>query len=203
MNSPAHRKFLFSRAAVLLGCITGAGLITSAEARLRPPVATFASVARGSELDPTGIDLLRPGERVFVQQIGELTRAEWRLAKLAVTQASGAAVRDFAQQLAADYGQINDSLAGLVRKKGVPVAPSATNTAATTAAYDELAARTGVDFDRSFLRTSLAAQEEMVKLYDEALADAKDADVREFAGTFRPVLRGHLNKLKELQKTLE
>ncbi|HVS54455.1 MAG TPA: DUF4142 domain-containing protein [Opitutaceae bacterium] len=175
-------------------------LAPSLAARIRPPIAAFTSVARVAQIDVVPSDNLRPSERTFLLQTGEMTRSELRLARLAVSQAVGSDLRAFAQQLATDFGQINDALAGLVRKKGVAILPPSLATGAPVDAYDQLATKTGTDFDQTFLLTVSAAEEQMMKLLDQALADAKDADVRDFAGSFLPVVRDHVNKLKELRK---
>src|SRR5687767_9938964 len=93
--------------------------VTDAYARVRPRVATFASVARGAEVGQPGTDTLRPGERAFIQQARESARRHSRLAELAVSKAANSDVRAYAQQVVTDQRQINDSLENLGRRKGL------------------------------------------------------------------------------------
>lgn len=200
MTLPASCIFLKSRPAFVARAIALGFVATPLLARIHPPIAAFTSVARVAQIEVIPSDNLRPSERAFLLQAAEMTRSEVRLSQLAVSQAIGSDLRSFAQQLATDAGQINDALTGLVRKKGVTLLPPSAAAGSPVDAYDQLATKTGADFDQTFLRTISAAEEQMMKLLDQALADAKDPDVREFAGNFLPVVRDHINKLKELGK---
>jgi putative membrane protein len=73
---------------------------------------------------------------------------------------------------------------------------------AAPAEFDRLAAKTGADFDRELLAELRTSHEKLLKLFEQALSDAKDADVRDLAGSYLPMLRDHVNHAKALQKTL-
>ncbi len=187
-------------------CVSGvaaalaATALTSADARIRPPVAMFASVARAAEFDPLANDSLRPTERTFVRQAIELSRASMRLAQLAVGHATSADIRAFAQQLVTDHGQVATSLDALARKKGVVLLPLNDEIAAN---FDRLSATAAPDFDKEFVRMASDLEEATVKIYEHALADAKDTDVKDLAGNFLPVARDHQNKIRDLRKSFE
>jgi len=129
-----------------------------------------------------------------------MSRTELRLAQVAASQATRSDLRNFSQQVVSDYRQITDSLDGLVRKKGAAIALS---TDMATDRFDQIGEKSGAEFDREFVRATAKAQDEMVKLFERALADAKDADVRELAGSYLPALRAHQNAVRELKKAFE
>jgi putative membrane protein len=196
-NRITHPRFL---TAIGFTGVAAAAALSPAHARINPRVAMFASVAKAAEFDPLAADSLRTTERAFVRQALEMARAQMRAAQLAVSQATSADLRSFAQQLLADHRQIATSLEDLARKKGVVLLPPPENVAENYTKLSELAA---AEFDKEFIRLVAGMEEETVKVYERAVSDAKDTDVKELAGGFLPVARDHLNKVRELKKSFE
>ncbi|HUR56481.1 MAG TPA: DUF4142 domain-containing protein [Opitutaceae bacterium] len=152
----------------------------------------------GAETVPT--DNLRPSERTFLDKAAAYSRDEVKLARLAVSQATGSGVKAFAQQIATDHQQLNDSLASLRRKKGA--APEPTGEIVSEAAQ-KLVQKMGAAFDREFVRVLAEVHSDAVILFEQALADAKDSEIRDLLGSYLPTLRDHQNQLGELRKALE
>jgi putative membrane protein len=197
---PAPR-FSFMRS----GSVLLVFLILNVEARSAPhwrlgPLAS-SKLARNFAVEPLATDTLRPNERTFLEKAGERSRHEIRLARLAVAQATSADVKAFAQQLTGEQQQINDAVEALRQKKGAvtEAAPADVPSEAT----QKLAQKTGADFDREFVRLIGEVQSEVVALFEQAMANAKDTDVRDLAGLYLPTLRDHQNKVTELKKTIE
>jgi putative membrane protein len=157
-------------------------------------------MARSFAGEALATDALRPAERTFLERAAALARGELRLARLAVGQAVGSDVRSFATQLATDHQALVDAMEALRRRKGATAAP-VTGPAAEES--DPLAGRSGPEFDRAFVRTITEQHEELLTLFEQAASEARDADVRELAGSALPTLRDHRNKLVELRKALE
>lgn len=155
----------------------------------------------GMAIDALAAETLRPVERTFLEKAAALSRQQIQLAQLAVSQSAGTDVRTYAQQVASDYRQISDSVEGLRRKKGVS-AGSATD-AFVSESHQRLAQKTGGDFDREFVRLAGELQAAVLTLFEEVMADAKDAEVRELAGSCLPVLREHQNRVTELKKAYD
>jgi putative membrane protein len=200
MNARSSRVVCLRALSLASIALAGASLVSSADARIKPRVAMFASVAHAAEFDPLAADNLRPTERAFLRQASEMARAEVRAAQLGVSQATSADVRAFAQQLVTDNRQISTSLEDLARKKGVVLlAPTDT----TTENYAKLSELAAADFNKEFVRLMSDLQEETVKIYERALNDAKDTDIKDLAGSFLPIARDHLNKVRDLRKSFE
>ena len=165
--------------------------------RRTPHVAPVLTQADGS--NSAGSESLRSGDRAFILQGLNNSRSEAELSRLAVSQATSSEVRDFAQQLVSDYGEINNALESLARRKAVAVPVQPTSFSDD---YRHLAEQSGAAFDHAFVRQIAATNERALRICEAAVADAKDADVRALAGSLLPVIRGHVNTTRDLLKNL-
>jgi predicted outer membrane protein len=181
---------------VLLAACTAAVLATTG---IRAADATPAAGPAPVTASGTAAASLRPVERSFIVQGVENGRVLAELSRLAVSQATTSSVRDLAQQLVSDYGGINRDLEALARRKtlALPLQPTSYSDQ-----YRDLAAVSGSSFDQAFIRLLASAATREFRLCESAVANARDADVRELAGTLLPTLRDHVNKSTELLKTL-
>lgn len=156
------------------------------------------SVSQNGNAGTTGPGDLRPIERAFIVQTLTTSRDEAELSSLAATHARSSDIRDFAQQLVADYRQINTALESLARRKTVDVPLQPTS---YSDHYRSLVENSGNGFDRAFIQETAAINDRTMRLLANILAQAKDPEVRDFAGSILPVIRDHANKIKEIQKT--
>lgn len=185
---------------VAIGLAGSMDSTSASDARRRIPGFSFvlaqANIDTTASLSPT--DSLRPVERSFILQALENSRNEAEISRLAVSQARSSAIREFAQQLLGDYTQINTALETLARRKAVaaPLQPTSFSDR-----YRQLA-EAGTTFDRAFVREIAVENTRALRLCEKAVADAKDADIRELAGSLLPVIRDHVNKTTNLQKSL-
>lgn len=185
MRAFSHQVPNLLAAALAVGSLTAAGVIAQPTA---PPPTTASPSA----------DTLRPVERTFLAQGLERSRNEAEISRLALGWAADSGIREFAQQLATDYRQIATDFEALARRKTVevPIQP-----ASFPQEYRQLAATSGAAFDRVFVSRVAAASERMLRLCETTLAEAKDPDIRDLAGSLLPTIRGHVNKATEMQKS--
>lgn len=149
-------------------------------------------------------DGLRPAERAFLERAAELSRMQLQLAQLGLGQARGSEVRAFAQQLTGDVRQVSDAVDALVRRKGETAVTSPSPTGEPMPqAFQRLLERTGGDFDREFMRMMGETIENVSALFERAMSDVKDSDVRDLAASHLPVLREHRNRAIELKAAVE
>ena len=189
-----HLAWLFS------GLVVAAAMPGAVAASRRADPKMRVVMVRSFAAEALAADNLRAGEREFLQKAAVLARREVQLARLAVAQSVGSDVRSFATQVATDQQPLADAIEALRRRKGA-TPPSAEAPAAEEGS--ELTGRTGADFDREFVRVITDLHGELVSLFEQTASEAKDADVRELAGSALPTLRDHGNKLVELRKALE
>lgn len=182
-------------------CFLGLAVSASAAPRWRSGPDLAKNLVLGFAALPLASDALRPVERTFLEKAAASSRQQMRLAKLALSQAVSSDIRTYAQQIASDNRQLNDSVEDLLRKKGISPDQIASDVATET--YTQLAVSAGSDFDREFLRLAGDMHGNALTLFEEVMADAKDEDVRELVGTYLPVLRNHRNRGTELAKMFD
>lgn len=173
-----------------------------AVARGEPRQVAARSMLRGYTVDPLASDALRPAERAFLEKALAIARLQARMAELGAAQAANTDVRSHAEQLKTDARQLGDAITGLIQKRAAATPGTATGEP-TSETYTQLAGRTGADFDREFVRVMAELHDETINLFEQAAADAKDADVRELAAAQLPMLRAHRGRILELKKTFD
>jgi putative membrane protein len=199
VSTPRQWNRIGQTAALLgLGALLFAGRGEAAETHRRRPHFILTQ-ATADPSGPGANTTLHAGDRQFVVESVENGRVEAELSGLAVSQATSSSIREFAQQLAGDYRQINTALETLARRKSVEVPLQPTS---YSDRYRDLAQRTGAEFDRAFVRQIAVANAYALRLCEAAVANAKDTDVRDLAGSLLPVIRDHVNKTTELEKSL-
>jgi putative membrane protein len=164
------------------------------------PRAVARNQVLGFAPDALATDELRVNERTFLVKALETARQQMRLAEVGASQAESSDVRSHALQLVADYRALSDALDALIRRKGgIADAP----VGGTSEKYEKLMSKTGPEFDREFVRTVADRSYDVMTLFEQAAAESKDTDVRDFAAAELPVLRGHRNAAVDLKRALE
>jgi predicted outer membrane protein len=198
MNTLA--QFLFRGRVMFFSCVglMGFSLSALAAAPWKVRQVSARSFMNGFGAEPLATDDLRPLDRAFLGKAVETVRQQMRLAEVGVSQATNNEVRSHAQQLVADYRQLNDTLEALIRRKGGMAGAPVGGTSET---YQKLVETSGAAFDSAFVRAASQMSDQILTLFEQAAADAKDTDVRELAAAELPVLRSHRNTMTELKKT--
>jgi putative membrane protein len=184
----------WSRAVGVLPLMLVAGgfaMPASAQEVDRPEVAWGARLAT---------DRLTASERAFLEQARESIRLQHRLGELGQSHARGSEVRAHAQKIVTDYRRIIERIEGLIRKKGAALLQPPKIPADV---YQELAGKSGSEFERAFVEILSDLHERALSLFETAAADARDPDVRQFAATQLPILREHRNQITVLRKQFE
>lgn len=104
-------------------------------------------------------------------------------------------VRELAQRLAADHGNIGDDLKTIARRKDVQL--PATLDPPGQRALDDLGGSRAGRFDDAYLRLEIQQGQRAISLYLRA-AESKDDEVRAFAQRTLPVLRSHVQMAQAL-----
>jgi putative membrane protein len=137
----------------------------------------------------------------FLKDADQAGRTEIEASGLAQERASNAQIKSFAQQMSTDHAKAGEQLKALAESKGVklPGEPSLRQ----KAKLKLLGAMKGDRFDRQYAdEIGVAAHEDTVKLFRDAAANAKDADVKAFATKTLPALEHHLGMARDLKQTV-
>lgn len=167
---------------------------TSAGATAATGGSGTASAQRDSQLDRA--------DAGFMKQAAQNGHAEVESSKLALTKATNAQVKSFAQQMVDDHTKANNELQSLAQSKGVELPTDAS--LAQRAKMKLLSAQDGASFDRRYVQTmGVAAHEDTIKLFEKAANEAKDADVKAFAQKTLPTLQHHLQMARDMRSVVD
>jgi putative membrane protein len=135
----------------------------------------------------------------FVNEAAQAGLAEVRMGELAVQKAQSPSLRDYGQHLVTDHTRANEELARLAVEKGVALPTQMDGT--DRRMIERLTELTGRDFDQRLQKDAVLAHERVIKQFEHASENCKDADLRAFAQKTLPVLREHLKMARQLSPT--
>jgi putative membrane protein len=126
---------------------------------------------------------------------------EVRMGELGQQKATNTSVKNFATMMINDHTGANDQVKSLAAQRNVtlPDAPAADN----QKNVEDLAKKTGKDFDKAFMDAMVNDHEKTVDLFKTASSKSNDADVKAFADNTLPKLQMHLDSAKAIRKMLK
>jgi putative membrane protein len=126
---------------------------------------------------------------------------EVRMGELGQQKATNTSVKNFATMMINDHTGANDQVKSLAAQRNVtlPDAPAADN----QKNVEDLAKKTGKDFDKAFMDAMINDHEKTVDLFKSASSKSNDADVKAFADNTLPKLQMHLDSAKAIRKMLK
>lgn len=128
-------------------------------------------------------------------------RYEIQASRLAMYRAASPEVRGYAQMLVDHHTRANNELRALVRDRGMRlpgVLPRG-----KYAKLSRLASATGDEFDRTYIRlVGIEDHQTDIALFERASREARDPELRAWAGKTLPTLRSHLEAARSLSSTL-
>ena len=160
--------------------------------------ATLALLFCAALLPTTGTasDSVNAADAKFITHETAAGMSVVKTASLGAQKTTREDIKAFAQMLVTDHTATNDQLAKLAVTKGV--ATSATMNPKDAEHYQTLEKASGKEFDKEFLAQIVRGHKACVSNFEEASANAKDNDVKNWATTVLPVLKTHLDKAMEL-----
>jgi putative membrane protein len=128
-------------------------------------------------------------------------RYEIQASRMAMYRAASPQVRDYAQMLVDHHTRSHNALMELVRDWGMRlpgVLPRGKH-----ARLGRLAAATGDDFDRMYIRlVGIEDHQADIALFERASREARDPEFRDWAGKALPTLRSHLEAARSLNSAM-
>ncbi len=131
----------------------------------------------------------------------EGTIMEVKLGNIAQQNAANAKVKEFGKMMISDHTKGGDELRAIASKKGWTV--PAELGAEKKAKYDELAAKKGADFDKTYASFMVEDHKEDIEEYTKASNGAADADLKAYAKKTLPTLEHHLKMAKDAETAVK
>jgi len=137
-------------------------------------------------------------DQQFVDLAAQTDMLEAHLGQMAANQASGQAVKDYAQMLVNDHTGDYKQLDALAAKDGLTV-PKGLDAEhdKMIAPFDKL---NGAAFDAHYEHAMIEGHTQALEIYKKEAADAQSADIRSYASETVPTLQKHLDGAKDLEK---
>ena len=137
-------------------------------------------------------------DAAFLKDAAQAGHMEVEGSRLALSKASSAQVKSFAQQIIDDHARAGAELATLAAAKGVKLSDDPS--LAQKAKLKLLGTHEGAKFDAKYAETvGVSAHEDAVKLFSKASTEANDPDVKAFAAKTLPTLQHHLEMARSMQ----
>lgn len=140
-------------------------------------------------------------DATFAVDIADAGMLEVELGRLAEKNAAAASVKKFGQEMVTDHSKANDELMALAKTKGISL-PAALSDKCQKK-YNELAAKTGKDFDKAYMDAQVDGHKDVVDLLQKEAEKGEDADVRTWAQGKLPVVQHHLDMAKQIKDGLK
>ncbi|WP_353721120.1 DUF4142 domain-containing protein [Dyadobacter sp. 676] len=182
----------FATAAMLWGCGTS-NSTDSTEA------ADSANEAVADSGQATGTTAVAEEDSKFAVDAANGGMAEVQLGELAQNKGTDPKVKEFAKMMVTDHTKANDELKALAASKNItlPATPDEDKQKIST----DLSAKNGKDFDKAYIDQMVEDHEKTVKLFEDGQKNVKDAEIKAFIDKTLPVLKSHLDHVKNLDKT--
>lgn len=119
---------------------------------------------------------------------------EVQLGELAQKNGVSQGVKDFGKMMATDHSKANEELKSIAAAKNITLPAMMGNDDQKT--YDDLAKKTGTDFDKAYMSEMVDDHESDVKEFKKEASDGKDAELKAFAAKMVPTLEQHLQMAK-------
>jgi putative membrane protein len=123
---------------------------------------------------------------------------EVALGRLAQTNAASQPVKAFGEMMVRDHSQGGQELKILARHKQVVLPDTISD--AQKKEYDDLAKKTGADFDKAYIKLMIGDHKEDIGEFQKAAQNANDTAVKIFATHTLPMLQKHLDAVQKLSK---
>jgi putative membrane protein len=140
-------------------------------------------------------------DTTFVIKAGDGGMLEYKLGQLALTRSSNSKVKELAQMMITDHGKANKELKTLALKKGIKIGASLSKKSQLE--YDQLAKKTGADFDKAYAKMMVDDHKKDIALFKDAEAMGRDADIKNWASGKIPTLQHHLEMAEETLKAIK
>lgn len=133
----------------------------------------------------------------FAVEAANIGMYQVRAGELAQSKATNARVKEMGAMMVQDHTKANNELKDLAARKNIQI-PTAMGDDKMDA-YDELAEKSGDDFDEAFVDKMIDAHEKALKEFRDEADGGADTEMKSWASQQIPALEQHLNQFKRLK----
>ncbi len=142
----------------------------------------------------------------IVALLDEANAGDSTAGAVAATKGTAAAVRDFGKRMMRDHHQLRAQGEALAKKlKITPAAPS--DDPVTPAGQKEMdtlnSTAKGKDFDRAYIDAEVDIHKAVLDIATKAASQTQTAELKNLIQKAAPVIKGHLDRVESIQKTLK
>lgn len=141
----------------------------------------------------------RSQDTTFMTDAAAAGLMEVELGRMATTQGSSDAVKQFGQRMVDDHSRANTELMQLASTKGVTL-PTAIDDKQKND-MTKFSKLTGADFDKAYAKQMVSDHNKAVSLFEKESTKGTDPDLKAFATKTLPTLQEHLQMAKSLAGT--
>lgn len=200
-----YRHFLIASTAALALTVTACGPKAEQTADSAANSASATVDAAGAMASNAMVDVKQamsatPTGQEFVNRAGKSDAYEIAAAKLAATNASSQAVKDFAAEMIKAHTESTAKIKAAAALATPAIVPDPTLTADQQDDLAELAKKKGAEFDEAYIDDQVDAHEDALALMRDYAEHGDNAALKTAAGEIAPVVQKHLDHAKSLDK---
>jgi putative membrane protein len=149
--------------------------------------------------DTSAMNPASTNSNTFMEQAAVGGLMEVEAGKVAESQSTNAAVKQFAELMVKDHTKANTELKGIAAKKNFTLPASLP--AAEKNHLDEMKKLSGAEFDKHYIGMMVSDHAKTVALFTAGIKNP-DQEISGFASKTLPIIEGHYKKAQDLQTTL-
>ena len=148
---------------------------------------------------PTGATQPASSAQDFVNKVAVSDMFELQSSQLALSKQPDKDTKPFAQKMVTDHQKTSKELKSLVDNGKVKATLPSALDSEHEKMLDDLKAKDGKDFDRSYDQTQVKAHQDAVALFNAYAKDGDDPELKKWAAKTLPHLRQHLTMAQKLK----
>jgi len=187
-------------ACILAGCNHSSETTATDNSTTTTNATTVADNASDATATPDNAAVPAPaGGQAFANNAAASDAFEIASSQLAATNGSDASVKKFATQMIAAHTESTAKLKGIAGRQTPAITPDPALNSDQQAKLDELKAKKGADFDKTYVADQIAAHEQALTMLQDYASGGDVPAFKEFATGLAPKVTAHLNMAKSLK----
>jgi putative membrane protein len=150
---------------------------------------------------PAAQPMVAEKDQEFVVKAISAGLMEVKLGEMAVQKASDPSVKEFAQRMVNDHGQVNSELQALAARKNITI--PATPGKEEQEDINKLNEKSSREFTRDYMKLMVDDHKDAVDKFEKAASECKDPDIQAFAARHLEHLKGHLETARSILDKLK